>query len=83
MVQEPYQQVQGRHRSRQGVICLFCGARVALHKPVARRASPADHVSLVWCRLCGREAPYRPAEIIELQDGPRALNFWGDGIRPI
>jgi hypothetical protein len=82
MIKELCPDSAGQSRSRQGVICLFCGTRIALHQPATPGAS-AGQVSIVWCGVCGREAPYLPAEVIELRDEPTALNFWCGGIRPV
>jgi transcription elongation factor Elf1 len=81
MAKEPQQHPQSHH-SHKGVICLFCGTRVALNAKV-EKANSNSRISILWCQVCGREAPYRPAEIIELHDEPTAANFWDGGIRPI
>ena len=82
MAKESDKHPQSHHKSHKGIICLFCGTRVALCQKADKMASESL-VSVVWCQVCGREAPYRPAEVIELHDGPDALNFWDGGIRPI
>jgi hypothetical protein len=48
-----------------GVVCLHCGAPIRFD-PRENAARLAQHVSLIWCRLCEREAPYRPADVIDL-----------------
>lgn len=57
-----------------GFVCLFCGSRTLLTSSAnARRcldgsATMRSLVSLLRCRSCGKEAPYGPQEIIDIQD---------------
>ena len=57
-----------------GFVCLFRGLPTPLpHSTNARRfsgesATTRSMISLVRCHSCGREAPYGPQEIIEIQD---------------
>jgi hypothetical protein len=57
-----------------GFVCLFCGSRTLLPASRNARRSSGDSaalrslVSLLRCRSCGKEAPYGPREIIDIQD---------------
>ena len=63
-----------RHKHELGVVCLFCSAHIKLHSPLRAEAGPdgdegtVARVSLLWCPVCQREAPYRSVEVIELED---------------
>jgi len=51
--------------SPREVACLFCGTRTPAPAPKPARRSahhghnPSFRVSLVRCRVCGKEAPYQ------------------------
>jgi hypothetical protein len=49
-----------------GVVCLHCGASIPLAGP-AHGACLTKRVRLVWCHICGREAPYRPEDVVDIQ----------------
>jgi hypothetical protein len=63
----------GTSHSR-GVLCLYCGSRALLPHPSEKRRSGEDDaaqqslVALIRCRLCGKEAPYGPQEIVDFRD---------------
>jgi hypothetical protein len=48
---------------QRGVFCVHCGAPITLEVPQERLTG---HVSLVWCQMCLREAPYRAEDVIGL-----------------
>jgi hypothetical protein len=58
----------------RGVVCLFCGSHAPLPRPSRTQRNDADDagqealVALVRCRLCGKEAPYGPQEIVDFRD---------------
>ena len=58
----------------RGVICLFCGTRTVLPhlgdrgQTLPSHVEAESHVALIRCRLCLREAPYGPKEIVEFRD---------------
>ena len=58
----------------RGFVCLFCGSRTLLPSSTNPRRSGSDSataqslVLLLRCRLCGKEAPYGPQDIIRIQD---------------
>jgi len=60
--------------SHHGIVCLYCGTRTMLPPAVEKRLSfkddvaPKNPVFLVRCRLCLKEAPYGPEEIVAFQD---------------
>jgi hypothetical protein len=60
------------HRSAPhdpGVVCVYCRNRIALGLVSQAEDSigePIGHVILAWCRVCEREAPYQPSEVIDL-----------------
>jgi hypothetical protein len=69
------EQVKG---SSNGVVCLYCGKKMAITAP-ARRAvaagagtSSGSRVSIVRCSACGKEASYLPSEIVNLENLPVA-----------
>jgi hypothetical protein len=64
-----------------GVVCLYCGAHVLLRSSANGSVDPdrsSGRVSLVWCRVCEREAPYRPEEIIDMHEEPTGVDLWGE-----
>ena len=57
------------------VVCLFCGSHTPAPapKPARRRASGANYrVSIVRCRVCGKEAPYQFSASQDYDDGESA-----------
>jgi hypothetical protein len=46
-----------------GVFCIHCGSPLRVGTPLERLAG---HVSLIWCRMCLREAPYRAEDLVAL-----------------
>ena len=61
--------------SGNGVVCLYCGQKMAV-KLSARRAAAGSaatsRVSIVRCGSCGKEASYLPSEIVHLENLPVA-----------
>ena len=57
--------VETVQESPREVACLFCGTRTPAPAPRAARNSahhahsPKFRVSIVRCRVCGKEAPYQ------------------------
>ena len=69
-------------QSYRGVLCMSCRQPIPLPEIVntleavpggepGLRAEHAERVLSLRCRACGREKPYRSAEIIELEGTPR------------
>jgi hypothetical protein len=58
----------------RGFVCIFCGSRGLLPSGATVRRASDDSatmrslVSLLRCRSCGKEAPYGPQEIIDIQE---------------
>ena len=56
-----------------GIVCLHCGAYVPLQTSAGHSADadrPPERVSLVWCQVCLREAPYLPEEVVDMNEMP-------------
>jgi len=56
----------------KGVTCMFCGLPTPLPPSVPSKLS---HISIVRCKLCGKEAPYRACDIIEFGGKCQARDF--------
>ena len=58
-------------KSRRAVHCLYCGTRTVLPAGIEQRLlhqedfTPSSTVFLVRCRLCFKEAPYGPEELVQ------------------
>jgi len=65
--------IEDRNQEITGVICLYCGMNTPLPNPPQRACSNgelqnrAPEISLVRCRVCGKEAPYLAHEIVVFQ----------------
>ncbi len=64
--------------SSNGVVCLYCGKKMAITTPARRAvaagagASSSSRVSIVRCSGCGKEASYLPSEIVDFESLPVA-----------
>ena len=59
-----------KNDGHKGVVCLFCGTCTSLSAQAQQRhaAHPDEHrVSIIRCQLCGKEAVYLSAEIVDTQ----------------
>ena len=61
----------------KGVTCMFCGlpTPVPVSGPSKFSSHPPRHISIVRCKLCGKEAPYRACDIIEFGEKCQAQGF--------
>ena len=53
---------------QSGVVCLFCGRSTPLPEAAGPRTSEERRGVIIRCRVCGKEAPYKAEEIIDLED---------------
>jgi hypothetical protein len=65
------------------VTCIFCGlpTPVPASGPSKFASHVPRHISIVRCKVCGKEAPYRSCDISEFAEMYRARGFdpygWG------
>jgi len=56
--------------TRTEVTCIYCGlpTPVPASAPSKFASHVARHISIVRCKLCGKEAPYRACDIFEFSE---------------
>ncbi len=55
---------------KASVVCLFCGLQTPVGPDWIAHASRA---SIIRCESCGKEAPYYPSEVIQMDRKARAV----------
>jgi hypothetical protein len=60
--------------TRKEVTCIYCGLPTPVPASVPRKFAShlPRHISIVRCKLCGKEAPYRACDTFEFR-GMRRL----------
>jgi hypothetical protein len=63
--------------SRKEVTCIFCCLPTPVHAsgPSKFVSHAPRHIFIVRCKLCGKEAPYRPCDTFEFGEMRGARGF--------
>ena len=63
--------------TRGEVTCIFCGLPTPVPSPgpTLFASYVPRHISIIRCKLCGKEAPYRASDIFEFSETSGARVF--------